>query len=114
MEIKLASGVPESEFSQPFVQGMADRMAVSYFKYGKVAEGFPKRVNALATLRTRLEQYERTGNTEFLMDVANYAMIEYMHPAHPEAHFEATDSKGTPGRVWHGEVQPVQDNNRLS
>lgn len=91
--------VPASEFSEQFTKGMRDRMAVSYFKYGKVADAYPHKVNAIESLHKRLDRYLETGNTEWLMDVANFAMIEFMHPAHPEAHFRATDSNESPGRA---------------
>jgi hypothetical protein len=113
LDIKLAVNVPASEFSERFTQGMADRMSVSFCKYGRVAEAYPARVDAIASLKARLEKYEQTGNTEWLMDVANFAMIEYMHPRHNRAHFRATDSKESPGRVWHGEVNPLQEPNRI-
>jgi hypothetical protein len=113
IQLKTVPNVPDSEFSEQFVQGMVDRMAVSYFKYGAVAEAYPGRVNALASLQLRLDKYARTGNTEYLMDAANFAMIEFMRPRHPEAHFEPTDSKGSPGRLWHGEANPIQDRNKL-
>lgn len=111
-EVKLPPNVPASEFSHQFVQGMADRMAVSYCKYGAVRDAYPHRVDAIASLRKRLEKYEQTGNTEWLMDVANFAMIEFMHPRHPEAHFRATDSKESPGRKWMGEASASQRGNR--
>ena len=95
---KLAA--PASEFSEPFIVGMANRMAVSFHKYGAVAAAYPLRVDAVACLKQRLATYEETGNTEFLMDAANFAMIEFMHPAHPDAVFVATDSDASPGRVW--------------
>lgn len=99
--IKLAA--PETEFDQGFVQGMANRVAVSYHKYGPMADGFgtdsAKNTDAIATLKLHLEAYAKDGNTEHMMDMANYAMIEYKHPSHPNAHFEATDSTGSPGRV---------------
>lgn len=90
---------PMSEFSPEFVQGMANRMAVSFHKYGKVADGFPANIDAIASLQSRLVKYAETGNTEWLMDVANFAMIEFMHPRHEGAHFEGTDSDQSPGRV---------------
>ena len=93
--------VPTTEFSVPFVQGMVDRMNMSFFKYGAVAEAYPTKVDAIASLRKRLDKYEETGNTEWLMDVGNFAMIEYMHPRHKNAHFESTDSDQSPGRTWH-------------
>lgn len=110
---RLPPNVPASEFSETFVQGMADRMAVSYCKYGRVAEAYPSRVDAIASLRARLDKYAATGNTEWLMDVANFAMIEFMHPRHERAHFRATDSRESPGRVWHGEVNPISEPNRV-
>jgi hypothetical protein len=39
------------------------------------------------------------GNAEYLVDAANFLMIEFMHPAHPAAHYRATDASGSPGRV---------------
>jgi hypothetical protein len=75
-------------------------MGVSFFKYGPVADAYPNRVDAIASLQKRLDRYAETGNTEWLMDVANFAMIEWMHPRHREAHFRATDSHESPGRVW--------------
>ena len=89
---------PMSEFSPEFVQGMANRMAVSFHKYGKVADGFPANIDAIASLQSRLVKYAETGNTEWLMDVANFAMIEFMHPALPGAFFQPTDSDQSPGR----------------
>lgn len=103
---------------------MANRMAVSYHKYGPVAEAYPEKVDAIESLKTRLKLYMEggevkgvkiePGNTEYLMDVANFAMIEFMHPKHKKAFFKATDSNGSPGRNWndgqvtdaaHGEQQ---------
>lgn len=115
MKIEIPPNVPASEFSKNFAQGMADRMSVSFCKYGAVADAYPHRVDAIASLKARLERYERDGNTEWLMDVANFAMIEFMRPRHPEAHFRATDSKESPGRKWlgQGETSLNQRSNRI-
>lgn len=93
-------GAPASEFNESFVVGMRKRMAVSFHKYGKMADAARKRVDQVASLKIRLERYEETGNTEWLMDVANMAMIEFTHPLHPDAHYRATDSDESPGRVY--------------
>ncbi len=102
--------VPTSEFCPEFVQGMYNRMGMSFFKYGKVADAYPSRADAIASLKKRLDRYAETGNTEWLMDVANFAMIEFMHPKHPQAHFRATDSHESPGRVFEG-VESQRRNN---
>lgn len=95
----LPPGIPETEFSEEFVTGMRNRMAVSYHKYGAVADAYPHKVDAIASLGVRLSRYAETGNTEWLMDVANFCMIEFMHPRHPNAHFQGTDDDASPGRV---------------
>jgi len=92
----IVRNVIESEVSADFVQGMADRMAVSFHKYGPVAESTSDHI---ASLIKRLEKYGVDGNTEWLMDVANFAMIEFMKPRHPYAHYRPTDSNESPGRV---------------
>ncbi len=97
MEIKVAA--PHTEISQPFLQGMADRMAVSFYKYGAVADAYPHKVQAVASLTQRLREYAKTGNTEYLIDAANFAMIEFMHPARDGAFFAGTDADGSPGRI---------------
>lgn len=111
--LRFPDNVPSSEFSMKFAQGMADRMSMSYFKYGRVAEAYPSRVDAIASLKLRLERYEETGNTEFLIDAANFAMIEFMRPKHPEAHFDPKDSGGGPGRIWNGEIDPSHRPNKI-
>lgn len=102
--------VPDSEFSEAFAQGMLDRMQMSYFKYGLVEDAYPSKVDAIKSLKKRLEKYEADGNTEWLMDVANFAMIEFMRPRHPQAHFKSTDSHESPGRV-RDDVRDAHDRN---
>ncbi len=102
--------IPDTEFSQRFADGMKDRMGVSYCKYGPVADAYPHKVDALASLKKRLEKYETDGNTEWLMDVANFAMIEFMHPRHSLGHFKATDSDASPGRVWNNGTESATAN----
>ena len=97
IETRLAA--PLSEFSAEFAQAMANRMAVSFHKYGAVNANYPRRFDAVAEARRRLDKYEETGNTEWLVDAANFAMIEFMAPSHEAAHFRATDSDESPGVV---------------
>lgn len=102
-----------SEVSKAFLQGMADRMAVSYYKYGKVADS--DGLDPVKNAQVRLEKYLETGNTEWLMDAANFAMIEYMRPQHKDAHFRGTDSNESPGRwrtdgKWAGTTENLDVN----
>jgi hypothetical protein len=108
MKIILEYPAPESEISSQFLQGMVNRMAISYYKYGLVAQVYPHKISALNSMELRLQKYQETGNTEYLMDAANFLMIEFMHPSHTKAHFEATDSSGSPGRVWKNDINHTQ------
>lgn len=89
----------KTEFDEGFIEGMRKRMVISFYKYGALTEAYPHKVDAISSLEARLQRYAETGNTEWLMDVANFAMIEYKHPRHPKAHFEGTDDDASPGRV---------------
>jgi hypothetical protein len=87
-----------TEFSPQFVELMKNRVAISYYKYGMLKDGYPHKVDAIGSLGERLRRYAETGNTEWLVDVANFAMIEFMFPRHSSAHFEGTDDEDSPGR----------------
>ncbi|HEY9060968.1 MAG TPA: hypothetical protein VIO64_10780 [Pseudobacteroides sp.] len=88
----------KTEYSENFDNLRKNRMVMSYYKYGLVKENYGnKLVNSIKTLEERLELYKQTGNTEYLLDVANQAMIEFMYPQHPKPYFEATDSDKSPG-----------------
>lgn len=91
---------PQSEFSPEFVSRMKNAMAVSFHKYGPLKEAYPHKVDAIASLEKRLQLYKDTGNGDYLRDIANFAMIEFMRPAHPDYHYKPTD--GGEGRKWHG------------
>jgi hypothetical protein len=45
----------------------------------------------------RTEKYKDTGNTEWLVDAANFLMFEFMYPKHRKAHFRATEGGESPG-----------------
>ena len=89
--------VPATEFSEKFVTMMRNRMLVSFHKYGPLADAYPEKVNALESLQLKLKQFMETGNLALLPDVANYAMIEFMHPRHGKAHLDSNDQ--SQGRI---------------
>jgi len=46
-----------------------------------------------------IQRYKDTVNTEYLCNLVNYAMFEFMYPQHPNAHFRATNSNESTGIV---------------
>lgn len=88
------------EYSDMFDDKRKNRVKTSFHKYGSAAENFGKGfVDAIGSLEKCLEKYKETGNTEYLCDLANYAMFEFMYPQHPDAHFRATESYESAGIV---------------
>lgn len=86
------------DWSPRFIELMQNRIVTSHYKYGWMSENYPTGlVDAMESLEKRLALYRETGNTEWLVDAANFAMIEFMYPQHPRAHFRATDSGESPG-----------------
>lgn len=71
----------------------------SYFKYGPARDNFGGgRVDAIKTAELCLEAFKKDGNTEHLIDVANYCMFRFMYPM-PGEDFKHTDSDKSVGTV---------------
>lgn len=88
--------VPQNQIEESFIAGMMNRMATSYFKYGSART---TKSDGMKNARERMKMYRTTGNTEWLIDAANFLMIEFMNPKHGKAHFRATSSHESPGRI---------------
>lgn len=84
----------KTEYSEKFDKIRKGMMVMSYFKYGAMRENYEKFkcMDAIGNIEKRLEKYKETGNTEFLADIANFAMIEFMYPSIAGAKYTPTDS----------------------
>lgn len=69
----------------------------THYKYGWMKNTYPELAQAVKEIEPRLKKYLETGNTEWLIDVANFAMIEFMYPSISGAAFRGTDSDESPG-----------------
>ena len=87
------------EYSEEFDRLRKNRVEVAFYKYGAARDNFGGgRVDAVKTLELCLEAFKKDGNTEHMLDIANYAMFRYMYPL-PGESFTATDSSGSVGTV---------------
>ena len=85
------------EYSTRFDKLRQEAIFVSYHKYGPAKENFqPGMVDAIGSLKKNLKKFEETGNTEYLVDVANYAMFRFMYPQGNES-YRPTDSDQSAG-----------------
>lgn len=91
---KSINDILKTEYSEKFDKIRKNMMVVSYFKYGSMKDNYDKFkcMDALGNIKKRIQKYIETGNTEFLADVANFAMIEFMYPSIQGARYAPTDS----------------------
>ena len=85
------------EYCEEFDERRKNAIVVSYHKYGPSKENFQKgMVDAIGSLKKNLKKFEETGNTEYLVDVANYAMFRFMYTMKRER-YKPTDSNQSAG-----------------
>jgi hypothetical protein len=99
-----------SEYSERFDEIRKGLMLQSHYKYGWLKDAYgadaEKPISAVKSLIKYLEKYNETGNLEFIADVANFAMIEFMFPERKDAFFKYTESHESPqiqgknGQAW--------------
>ena len=99
MAIPEIKQILSEDYSSEFDNLRKNRVIQSRYKYGPSRVNFgEKLVDAIGSLELCLEKFKVTGNTEYLLDVANYAMFRYMYPQNSEF-FKATNSDESAGTV---------------
>jgi len=93
-QLELMNRVLSAQISEDFIRKMKARMFVGYFRYGESTQ-YKKdhSYKIVDTIQKRIAAYEETGNLEHLIDAANFCMIEYKAPQHPDAHFETVEEE---------------------
>lgn len=85
------------DFSEPFVQKMKNAIETSHYKYGWASKTYPELAQAYKCVAERLEAYKKTHNKEYLVDVANFAMLEFLYPSFDDAKYIPTDDNKSIG-----------------
>lgn len=97
MSENLREEILKTEYSMTFDEKRKNLMVQSYYKYGKASKNFKTgNVNAIGCIKKCLDKFEATKNTEYLLDLANYAMLRYMFPQKGEF-FKNTGSNESAG-----------------
>lgn len=87
------------DYSLEFDRLRQNRVEMSTYKYGPAQKNFGEgRVDALKTAELCLAAFKKDGNTEHLVDAANYLMFRFMYPL-PGEEFRATGSDESVGTV---------------
>lgn len=88
-----------TDYSTEFDALRKNRVEVSRYKYGPARDNFGGgRVDAIKTAELCLDAFKKDGNTEHLVDAANYLMFRFMYPM-PGESFRATGSSESVGAV---------------
>lgn len=82
----------KTRWSPRFENLMRNRLIMGTFRYVPNEIKFTSgKQNKLEAMRKKLTAYEETGNLEYLVDLANYCMLEFEKPTLPNAYFESVD-----------------------
>ena len=63
-------------------------LLVGAYRYGGFNKKRLKEQRLIKALEHRVKLYKKTGNAEHLIDIGNYAMLEFVAEGHPQFHFE--------------------------
>lgn len=82
-----------SEWSTEFESLMRNRLIMGALRYGKIGDKNKPKYNRLSAIAKNILIYNETGNDEFLVDIANLCLLEFVEGEHPNKHFKAADDK---------------------
>lgn len=97
MDMLSRDDILKTEFSPEFIKHMQNSMEMGFHMKGPVRKTYPELAQAWKCIEDRLHKYLETHNTEWLVDIANFAMIEYMRPSFSNARFFPTPASESPG-----------------
>lgn len=78
------------ECGDGFTEMMDARLVMGRMRYGPMRREQDLFYDVLKA-KARLDAYLKTGNTELLVDAANYCRLEFRWGRHPRKHFHAVD-----------------------
>jgi hypothetical protein len=81
----------ETLMSKRFIELMTNRVIMGTLRYNDWRINQGMKWDRIGSCIERLENFQKTGNLEYLVDVANLCMIEFEVSNHSNAHFGPTD-----------------------
>jgi len=82
---------PDKQWSHAFEGAMRRRILVGAYRYGPLGATGKPRYDRMGSIISRAAEYQRTGNLELLVDIANLCLLEFVEGKHPKRHFHAQD-----------------------
>jgi hypothetical protein len=85
----------ETEWSPAFERLMRNRLIMGALRYGRLKAPGKPQYDRLKSIVDRVGKYRESGNLEYLVDIANLALLEFEEGVHPKKHFAAIDDTQT-------------------
>lgn len=82
-EIRRTQTCPE------FEELRSNRMVMGYFRYGEMYSQPKGKYDNMTSIEKRVKKYRETKNKEYLVDIANICMVEFVTG---DGHFESIDN----------------------
>jgi len=80
-----------SEWSEAFETFMRNRLIMGALRYGKLRSPEKPEWDRIPLIRRQLNLYEKTGNKEHLVDIANLCLVEFVECNHTNEHLSSSD-----------------------
>jgi hypothetical protein len=80
-----------TEWSVDFEKLMRNRLVMGAIRYGRIGAKNKPQYDRVKSMIKRLTKFQETGNKEFLVDVANLCLLEFVECNHPKQHFHSID-----------------------
>lgn len=80
-----------SQWSPTFEELMRNRLVMGALRYGRIGSPNKPKYDRVKSIVHRAQEYQKTGNKEWLVDIANEALLEFAEPAHPNPVWDPTD-----------------------
>ena len=80
-----------SEWSSEFEVLMRNRLIIGALRYGLLGTEGKPHYDRVPNMIKRLNAYATTGNQEYLVDVANLCLLEFVEGQHPNKHWHPVD-----------------------
>jgi hypothetical protein len=90
-EIVSYDDLSKTEWSDEFEGLMKNRLILGALRYGRLKAENKPQYGRIESAFKRLKRYQKTGNKEFLVDVANLMLLEFEECQHPLEHFSSID-----------------------
>jgi len=79
----------QSEWCEKFDQLAKNKMVQASFRYGLFKRN--NEYDFIEAMKNKIALYEKTHNLELMVDVRNYAMLEFKKPKYDDAYYHAED-----------------------